>query len=83
VSNANSDRLDPPGSDAFWQHKPWWCQPWSILLTGVLVIGFAGLAYLRFAAPLWLVLPVILGIGAWWVLFLVLVPAAAKAESRG
>jgi len=24
---------------AFWSLKPWWCQPWSILLTGVLVIA--------------------------------------------
>ncbi len=23
-----------------WDYKPWWCQPWSILLTGVtLIIG--------------------------------------------
>jgi len=22
-----------------WQHKPWWCQPWSILLTGISLIG--------------------------------------------
>jgi hypothetical protein len=21
-----------------WQFKPWWCQPWSILLTGVILI---------------------------------------------
>lgn len=22
-----------------WKYKPWWCQPWSILLTGTLLIG--------------------------------------------
>jgi hypothetical protein len=21
-----------------WDYKPWWCQPWSILLTGILII---------------------------------------------
>lgn len=21
-----------------WDYKPWWCQPWSILLTGIMLI---------------------------------------------
>ncbi|MBD2121435.1 DUF6737 family protein [Trichocoleus sp. FACHB-262] len=21
-----------------WSYKPWWCQPWSILLTGITII---------------------------------------------
>ena len=31
-------------SVSLWDHKPWWCQPWSILLTGVAVVlgGRAG-----------------------------------------
>jgi hypothetical protein len=60
--------------------KPWWCQPWSILSTGVVVILLAGLAHQRFAVPLWLVLPVVLAILAWWVLFLVIVPASFAAD---
>ncbi|MBF2047711.1 MAG: DUF6737 family protein [Leptolyngbya sp. IPPAS B-1204] len=24
---------------SIWQYKPWWCQPWSILLTGMLIIS--------------------------------------------
>lgn len=73
---------DQPGVESFWQHKPWWCQPWSILLTGSLGMGLAGLAYQRLSAPLWLVLPWLGLILAWWFLFLVLVPSAAKAENR-
>lgn len=23
---------------SIWQYKPWWCQPWSILLTGIVLI---------------------------------------------
>jgi hypothetical protein len=65
----------------FWGHKPWWCQPWSILLTGALGIAVDGLLYFRFAFPLWLVLPVLLLILAWWVLFLLLVPSAANLDS--
>ena len=22
-----------------WDYKPWWCQPWSILLTGITLIS--------------------------------------------
>lgn len=22
-----------------WEYKPWWCQPWSILLTGIALIS--------------------------------------------
>ena len=29
----------PESQPAFWSLKPWWCQPWSILLTGVLAIA--------------------------------------------
>lgn len=65
---------------AFWQQKPWWCQPWSILAT-----GFAGgaatlLAYWKFQIPLWLVAPVLAGILGWWLLFLVLVPSNSQQE---
>jgi Na+/proline symporter len=51
------------------------------VLTGSLVIGLDGLAYQRLSAPLWLVLPILLAVLGWWFLFLVLVPAAAKAEN--
>ncbi|MFM7883374.1 MAG: DUF6737 family protein, partial [Microcystis panniformis] len=26
-------------SDNVWNHKPRWCQPWSILLTGITLIA--------------------------------------------
>ena len=66
------------GTGGFWSHKPWWCQPWSILLTGTIGIGLDAFAWRQLSAPLWLVLPVLLAILAWWFLFLVLVPAAAQ-----
>jgi hypothetical protein len=39
-----------------------------------------GLLVIRFSAPLWLALPFLVAILAWWFLFLVLVPSAANAE---
>ena len=67
-----------PGS-SFWKQKPGWCQPWSILLAGTLALLLDGFSYWRLAAPLWLVLPVLLGVLGWWLLFLVLVPSAYQA----
>jgi hypothetical protein len=53
-----------------WQSKPWWCQPWTILLTGVLLITGSWLLL----HSLWLTIPVAGLIGVWWLYFLILVP---------
>ncbi|NEP19640.1 MAG: hypothetical protein F6J97_22575 [Leptolyngbya sp. SIO4C1] len=58
----------PPAS--LWQLKPWWCQPWSILLTGIAVPTLSWVVLHR----LWLSLPIALGVLLWWFLFLYLVP---------
>jgi hypothetical protein len=60
-----------------WAHKPWWCQPWSILLTGVVAIAGSWLVLAR----LWITLPCAALVLLWWWLFLVLVPAAYRAEA--
>lgn len=66
-----------PGS--VWDLKPWWCQPWSILLTGVaIIVGSWMLLQLW-----WLTAVVSVVIAAWWLLFLVLMPAAWTQEQAG
>ena len=61
---------------SIWTTKPWWCQPWSILLTGVVVVsGCWSLLPLR-----WLNALVTAAVLLWWFLFLVLVPSAYRAE---
>jgi len=62
----------------FWSLKPWWCQPWSIICTGVLMIGGSWVLLHR----LWISLPLGLGVLAWWLLFLVLVPAAYRSAAE-
>jgi len=62
---------------AFWSLKPWWCQPLSILLTGVLVIAGSWLLLHRW----WISAPVAVAVLAWWGLFLLLVPAAYLDEA--
>jgi hypothetical protein len=53
-----------------WQSKPWWCQPWTIVLTGVLIVLGSWLALHIW----WITMPLAALIGVWWLYFLVLVP---------
>ena len=59
-----------------WALKPWWCQPWSILLTGLTLV----LASWWWLQTVWITVSLALAVGLWWMLFLVLVPAAWRAE---
>ncbi len=70
-----------PGSQpgSVWELKPWWCQPWSILLTGLMIIGGSWMLLHLW----WLTAGVSAVIAAWWLLFLVLMPAAWKQEQAG
>jgi hypothetical protein len=63
-------------SNNFWSHKPWWCQPWSILLTGSLAIAGSWLLLHIW----WLSGGVALVVLAWWLLFLVVVPYTTLVE---
>ena len=63
---------------SLWHSKPWWCQPWTILLTGLLVIAASWLLLQRW----WISAPVPLGVLLWWWLFLLAVPRAYQAELK-
>ncbi len=65
----------PESQPAFWSLKPWWCQPWSILLTGALVITASWFLLHRW----WISAPVAVAVLAWWGLFLVAVPGAYRS----
>ncbi len=65
-----------------WDYKPWWCQPWSILLTGVSIIIGSWLLFHRY----WVTGLVAVPILAWMGFFLLVYPqlmaeAEALAES--
>ena len=63
---------------SIWSQKHWWCQPWSIVLTGVAVVSISWLLFGRW----WLSVVVAVGVSLWWGLFLVLVPAAWRQEAQ-
>ncbi len=55
-----------------WEYKPGWCQPWSIMLTGIIIIAGSWLVL----HTIWLTSAISLAIIAWWVYFLILYPKA-------
>ena len=53
-----------------WDYKPWWCQPWSILLTGMALIGSSWLLF----HILWLTIIVAIPVLTWMFFFLLIYP---------
>ncbi|MFN9175080.1 MAG: DUF6737 family protein [Synechocystis sp.] len=46
--------MTKPNSIDVWQDKPAWCQPWTIILTGITLISASWLLFHR----LWLSIPI-------------------------
>ncbi|MBE9117040.1 hypothetical protein IQ249_14155 [Lusitaniella coriacea LEGE 07157] len=59
-----------------WHYKPWWCQPWSIVLTGILLVVGSGFLSNR----LWVAAIVALPILMWWGYFLILWPRLMQSS---
>ena len=57
-----------------WQLKPWWCQPWSIVLTGLVLIGGSWFLLHRW----WLTLIVAVPVGTWMGFFTLIYPGLVK-----
>ena len=55
---------------SFWDSKPYWCQPWSIISFGVLVMIFSWKLFDN------IIFTSVVGIFVfvWWILFLILAP---------
>ncbi|PSI01422.1 MULTISPECIES: DUF6737 family protein [Synechococcus] len=60
----------------FWSLKPWWCQPWTILLTGTVAITTSWLVLHIW----WLTAAIAVLVLAWWCLFLLIVPNITPVE---
>ena len=62
--------MDTNSKKSFWDSKPYWCQPWSIISFGVLVLIFSWKLFNN------ILITSIIGIFVfvWWILFLILAP---------
>ena len=59
-----------------WNYKPWWCQPWSILLTGISIMGGSWILF----HTIWLTVAIALPICTWMGFFLLIWPRLIRAE---
>ena len=64
-------------SQRIWDSKPFWCQPWSILLTGIFLILTSWFLF----SNVILSIIVFIGVFLWWILFLYIAPLAYRNES--
>ena len=67
--------MDLNSKQNFWNHKPYWCQPWSIVTFGILVLIFSWILFKK------LIITSILGffVTIWWALFLIIAPKSYEA----
>jgi hypothetical protein len=73
MSSAPNPDLNPT-TDQIWDYKPWWCQPWSILLTGNGLIVASWLLGHRY----WLTGLVAVPLVAWMGFFILVFPQLAR-----
>ena len=67
--------MDTNEKKSYWNSKPYWCQPWSIVSFGVLCLIFIWKIFNN------IIITSILGffIIIWWIVFLILAPNAYKS----
>ncbi|NJL62721.1 MAG: hypothetical protein HC903_13925 [Methylacidiphilales bacterium] len=53
-----------------WNYKPWWCQPWSILLTTIIIISASWLIF----KIIWLTIIVAIPMLTWMIFFIFIYP---------
>jgi len=62
--------MESNSKKSFWDSKPFWCQPWSIIFFGILVLITSWIIFNNFIVNALLGFLIII----WWVVFLILVP---------
>ena len=69
--------MDTNSKKSFWDLKPYWCQPWSIITFGILVLTLSWKIFNNIIITSIIALFII----TWWVLFLLIVPSSYKSIS--
>jgi hypothetical protein len=73
--------MDHQSQSSVWEYKPWWCQPWSILLTGMSIITGSWLLFHRYWVTGLVALPILVWMGFFLLLYPRLVAEAAGMEA--
>ena len=76
-ANTSSSSSSASSASSAWKTKPFWCQPWTIVLFGVFCVSLPTLAFdWKFVS-----VAVAVPISAWWYVFLVLYPKSYASSS--
>ncbi len=70
--------MDTNAKKGFWDSKPFWCQPWSIISFGALVLIFSFKLFNNVIITSFLGLFILV----WWIVFLILVPNSYKLINK-
>ena len=62
----------------YWDVKPYWCQPWSIITFGNLVLIFSWTLFNNIIITSLLAFIIIV----WWVIFLIIAPRSYELNSE-
>jgi hypothetical protein len=62
--------MNPSLDKSVWHYKPWWCQPWSILLTGTTLISGSWVLL----HTLWITILVAVPVLTWMIFFVGVYP---------
>jgi len=70
--------MDTNSEKSFWDSKPYWCQPWSIISFGILALIFSWKLFNNIVITSILGLIIII----WWFLFLILAPNSYEVSNE-
>ncbi len=70
--------MDSNYKNQFWNLKPYWCQPWSIITFGNLVLIFSWMLFKNIIITSFLAFITI----TWWSIFLIIVPRSYQLTSE-
>ena len=62
--------MESNSKKSFWELKPFWCQPWSIIAFGILVLIFSWQLFNNIIISSFISFFIII----WWILFLIIAP---------
>ena len=62
--------MDLDSNKSFWDLKPFWCQPWSIIVFGILVLTLSWKIFNNILITSILSFFIII----WWIVFLIIAP---------
>ncbi|KAF3884973.1 MULTISPECIES: DUF6737 family protein [Nostocales] len=65
-----------------WKYKPWWCQPWSILLTGVTLIGGSWVLFKTIWFTIFVSIPILVWMGFFLLIWPQLIIRSGILESQ-